>query len=242
MSCRICWHCLARSPQIFTPAPRYPIKANAPFSTTTKILANPPKGRSTSGQAALAKQRKAARGAKQGFAAIRKKKQLAAGYSPKRVIGPEQKELQKRVVLSNTNALQIKDQQDISLELLAQNESGARVLALPGTVVDKLKVVDAFKPKQMWKMFRWPSVLVRESTLACSQDMHAIEEEKKTTRRVLVGDRKTGKTVMLLQAMMIAFMKGWVVINIPRGMTNHFMPNQCLTSFTYSTRPHSRFY
>lgn len=151
---------------------------------------------------------------------------MAAGFTPKRVIGPEQKELQKRVVLSNTNALQIKDQQEICLDLLTQNDSGAKVLALPGTVVDKLKVVDAFKPKQMWKMFRWPSVLVRDSTLEYAQTMNAIEEEKKTTRRVLVGDRKTGKTAMLLQAMMIGFMKGWVVINIPRGMTSCSMAYQ----------------
>ena len=40
----------------------------------------------------------------------------------------------------------------------------------------------------------------------------------KDVRRVLVGDRGSGKSVMLLQALTMAMMKNWVVINIPDGM------------------------
>lgn len=142
---------------------------------------------------------------------------MASGFPQRRAIGPEQKEIQKRVVLSNTNALQINGQEEASLDLLAEDRSRGKVMAIPGTVIDKLKAADAFRTKQMWKMFRWPSVLIRDSTLSFTKTFNEVEKEKKTVRRVLVGDRKTGKTLMLLQAMMIAFMKDWIVINIPRG-------------------------
>ena len=63
-------------------------------------------------------------------------------------------------------------------------------------------------------------MLMRKDTLDMAKEIEGISRgtREKTIRRVFVGERGSGKTVMLLQAMTIAFLKGWVVINIPEGI------------------------
>lgn len=94
------------------------------------------------------------------------------------------------------------------------------VLGIPGPVVDQLRAVEAFKVAQGWPLFRRPAMLMRKDTLELAKDIEDISArtQDKIIRRVLVGERGSGKTVMLLQAMTMAFLKGWVVINIPEGM------------------------
>lgn len=95
-----------------------------------------------------------------------------------------------------------------------------QVLGIPGLVVDQLRVVEAFKVSQGWPLFRRPAMLMRKGTLEMAKEIEDISlgRQSKAIRRVFVGERGSGKTVMLLQAMTMAFLKGWVVINIPQGM------------------------
>ena len=46
--------------------------------------------------------------------------------------------------------------------------------------------------------------------------------KKQTIRRLLSGEKWTGKSVLMLQAQAMAFLKGWVVITIPEGTTPIF--------------------
>ena len=69
-------------------------------------------------------------------------------------------------------------------------------------------------------MFRRPGTLVRRETLELARLVEKIEdgEEKgKTVRKIVAGARGTGKTVYLLQAITMAFLKNWVVITVPEG-------------------------
>jgi small subunit ribosomal protein S29 len=42
-------------------------------------------------------------------------------------------------------------------------------------------------------------------------------EKGKVVKKVITGTKGTGKTVHLLQAMSMAFLKKWVVVTIPEG-------------------------
>lgn len=85
--------------------------------------------------------------------------------------------------------------------------------------MDQLRAVEAFKVTQGWPLFRRPAMLMRKGTLDLATEIENISLgiRDKTIRRVFVGERGSGKTTMLLQAMTMAFLKGWVVINIPEG-------------------------
>lgn len=100
-----------------------------------------------------------------------------------------------------------------------------QVLGIPGPVVDQLRAVEAFKVAQGWPLFRRPAMLMRKDTLDLAKEIDDISAntQDKTIQRVFVGERGSGKTVMLLQAMTMAFLKGWVVINIPEGMLEIFL-------------------
>ena len=136
----------------------------------------------------------------------------------------ERKALRKRIVLSNTNALFVRDVKPLSMEM--ESVGGAEVQSLPGEVIDQLRAVEAFKPKQGWSFFQTPAVLVRREVQSLGVEMDAIEGKvevdgevavKKTGRKVVVGEKGAGKSVYLLQAMTMAFQRGWIVINLPEG-------------------------
>lgn len=155
---------------------------------------------------------------------------VKATYTPKKKKKPppekgkapavgERKALRKRIVLSNTNALEVQGMEDISVESMLDESSQGKVFGIPGPVVDQLRAVDAFKVSQGWRLFRRPAMLVRNETFEYAKMIEKIsaEDNKKTVRRVLVGERGSGKSLMQLQAMTMAFLKGWTVINIPEG-------------------------
>lgn len=150
----------------------------------------------------------------------------------------ERKAMRKRIVLSNTNALEVAGLRDLTEEViqeLVNKKQDARleaalvrslrddgsvvgtVVGLPGTTVDSLRASEAFKTTQGWEIFRRPALLIREEGALLSKKLVNAEAEKSVVRLVLDGERGTGKSLMLLHAMATAFIKKWVVLNIPEG-------------------------
>ena len=90
-------------------------------------------------------------------------------------------------------------------------------MGLPGALIDQLRALDAFKVTQNWGAFRRPATLIRKQNVEIGKLIDRQDADRKTVRRVFVGERRSGKSVMLLQAMAMALLKGWVVISIPDG-------------------------
>lgn len=115
--------------------------------------------------------------------------------------------------------------EDITAESIVnmrqQQGPRSKVLGLTGQTIDQLRAVHAFKPTQAWGLFRRPGMLIREETIQYGKLFEDLSQNgvQETVRRVIVGERGSGKTTMLLQAMTMAFLKDWVVINIPDGRT-----------------------
>lgn len=122
-------------------------------------------------------------------------------------------------MLSNTNALEVPGLVDLSDKILLDQAYMTRVVGIPGTVVDQLRAVEAFKPTQSWELFRRPALLIRKESLEVSKLLEEAAAKNGTARLILDGSRGTGKSLMLLHSMANAFLKGWVVINIPEGET-----------------------
>lgn len=134
----------------------------------------------------------------------------------------ERKALRKRIVLSNGNALEVPDLEELTAAHLLDgdgdgNSSAGRVLALPDGVVDQLRAVEAFKPSQCFSLFRRPSVLVRGETVALATQMQRAATARETLRLVIDGERIAGKSILLLQALAHGFLNDWVVIHVPEG-------------------------
>lgn len=131
----------------------------------------------------------------------------------------ERRMQKERIVLSNTNALEVR-----GLELLTTANSTdttklGHVLALNGPLLDQLREAKVFKTTQNWNMFRTPSTLCRGATIELGRDMESVNTEKKTVCAIVDGERGSGKSVHLLQAMSMAYMNEWIVINIPEGQS-----------------------
>lgn len=132
----------------------------------------------------------------------------------------ERKALRKRIVLSNTNALEVDGLVDLSRAMSGSLEKQVgKVVGLEGATVDGLRAVEAFKTTQGWGLFRRPSVLIREESVQLGRRMVAVEQKKETLRVVVDGAKGTGKSMLLLQAMATAFVRGWIVLNVPEGMS-----------------------
>lgn len=147
----------------------------------------------------------------------------------------ERKAIRKRIVLSNTNALAVPGLEELSRENSTDDGIRSMVMALPDELVDSLRAVEAFKVNQGWSFFRKPATLIRQEAFEMSRLMDEIagktpdkrpegsgadDQRGRTIRRIICGERAAGKSVLLLQAMSMAFLKGWVVINIPEGIRN----------------------
>ena len=133
----------------------------------------------------------------------------------------ERKAIRKRVVLSNTNALKVRGLRDldgVSATAAQLERIRGHVLGLNDATVDALRALDAFKPTQGWNLFSRPTTLIRDETVMFAKMM---DETAGTTPRqnrfVLSGERGSGKSVLQLQAMALAQMKGWILIHIPEG-------------------------
>jgi small subunit ribosomal protein S29 len=134
----------------------------------------------------------------------------------------ERKALRKRIVLSNPNALEVQGMQDLTEETMVDSRLRGTVLGLPLPLIDPLRAVQAFKPRQGWSIFRRPATVVRRETVELGRQFDMIsgdgEDKGKVVKKIVTGVRGTGKSVHLLQAMAMAFTKKWVVFTVPERM------------------------
>lgn len=140
----------------------------------------------------------------------KKSKGAAAADSGKRPAPGERKAQRKRIVLSNDNALEVSSLKDLTKANVLSEAHEGLVVGLPEPVVDALRDVEAFKTTQGWSFFRRPAVLMRKEAVQLAQLFKQAEEaatgkDKKTIRRILTGQRKSGKSTLLLQGLSIAF-------------------------------------
>jgi small subunit ribosomal protein S29 len=170
--------------------------------------------------------------------AMKKKIPVKTGKPP---MPGERKAMRKRIVLSNTNALQVEGLHDLSKDMEMAVHTG-KVVGLPGEVVDSLRAVEAFKVTQGWGMFRRPALLIREESVAVTENMKYAEQQKGGFRLVIDGERGTGKSLMLLHAMATAFVRGWIVLNIPEGIYTLSPLSLCIERLltNFSPRSHQR--
>lgn len=218
MSQSICSRCLSRnflSLETSTASPSANAVQRAAFSTTSTLAANPPKKKAavtTSG------------GMRQGTSLrLNKNTRETSGKPP---APGERKALRKKVVLSNINALEVKDLQELNWE----NSKSEKLAELEGQVVgfidasvSSLRTLNAFKHTQAWHLFRKPATVVRKETVELAKALEAVEgngdaKATKVVKKILFGEQGSGKTVLQMQAMAMALNKGWVVIHLPDGM------------------------
>ncbi|OBT48666.1 hypothetical protein VE00_00737 [Pseudogymnoascus sp. WSF 3629] len=202
-----CWKCLIRPSASASPYALSSAQRVAAFSTATAVLARAPATTKQKPKVPNMKAKGAARSLR-----IKKKAPVKTGRPP---APGERKAMRKRIVLSNTNALEVQGLQELSPETMVDAAMVGKVVTIPGPVIDQLRVVEAFKNNQSWDLFRSPSILVRDETVTLSKKLLDAAAAKKTASIILSGVRATGKSMLLLQAMATAFTKGWIVISIP---------------------------
>jgi small subunit ribosomal protein S29 len=152
----------------------------------------------------------------------KKGRKAAAGDSGKRPAQGERKAQRKRIILSNDNALEVAGLSDLNKANVLSEENEGKVMGLPQEhVVDALRAVEAFKTTQGWSLFRRPAVLMRKEAVQLARAFKEVEEsaagQKKTMRRILCGERMSGKSTLLLQALAMGFLRDWFVINLPEA-------------------------
>ncbi|KAJ6184766.1 hypothetical protein N7519_006067 [Penicillium mononematosum] len=201
-----CWNCLSRlrpTPRALLPPSATPRISSAPFHSTAVHYAQPAKKKGNS--LTVMKHR-------QSTSLRRKKKKVADRGGRPPAVG-ERKALRKRIVLSNPNALEVEGMLDLSRGLWWT----------PVSVVPFLDflAVQAFKPKQGWSIFRRPGTVLRRDTIEMGRLFEQISGEGdgakkgKVVKKIVTGMKGSGKTVHLLQAMAMGFLKKWAVITIP---------------------------
>lgn len=207
----VCWRCLQR-PGLVHPLQSSASKAaglTSAFSTSSPLAVNPVK-KKTNVQA---------RGGPARGSTLRLSKNKREKTKKPPAVG-ERKAIRKRIVLSNTNAFEVSGLQDWAPTTYADQNAVGKMVGLPNDVVDSLRAVESFMPTQGWGFFRRPATLIREETLELAKHIEQCTDSKsdrQTLRRIIVGEKGSGKSVLLLQAQAMAFMAGWVVIHIPEG-------------------------
>ena len=232
MPAQTCWKCIARLslqpplrplPPVRQPTlPAAPTSANA-FSTSSPSLA--------AGNVRDV--------AKRGRPALRlSKKKRVKSY--KRPEPGERKALRQRIVLSNTNAQEVQGLVQYSPETVSQEENVGKFLALSNDSVDGLRACEAFKTSQRWAYFSRPCVLSRRNTFELSKLLSECNdaEKKQTLRRMIVGEKGAGKSVLLLQAQAWALAKGWVVISFPDGICSSLSTHAARLLISFSSQYH----
>lgn len=127
----------------------------------------------------------------------------------------------KRIVLSNTNALEVRDLDKLTVGNMADVAKVGQVLALDGPLLDQLREAKAFKTTQNWNLFRAPSTLQRKESVEVAADIQNVTQSANTggpaatLQKLVVGDKASGKSIHLVQAMSMAYLNKWVVINVP---------------------------
>ncbi len=235
MATTTCLKCLSRPSAPCLLSNSFTRLSIASFSTSGRKQAVPPKAKP-------GVKKEATKGTK----TLRIKKKAPAKPAGKPPASGERKAARKRVVLSNTNALEVEGMRDLDSNMLkemtedpaAQEATGeaeekqlataeeggvgkrelvGQVVGLKGETMDSLRAVEAFKATQGWGLFRRPGLLVREETVVLTRKLVTAEKQKGMIRMVIDGDRGTGKSLMLIHAMATAFVRGWIVLNIPEG-------------------------
>ncbi|EHA57338.1 hypothetical protein MCOR27_006530 [Pyricularia oryzae] len=208
-----CWRCLLRpSMAAIKAAPRRvampgilatmpgPMTTAAAFSVSAPVAASAP-------TPAAPKKRK-------GNASRKKKTYKPTGKSP---LPGERKAFRKRIQLSNNNALRVEGLQTLTRQVIGDRKSIGSVCALSEPVVDQLRAVEAFKHTQTWGLFHAPHTLIRTETVELAERIQKAAVNKENLRMVISGDKVTGKSTLLLQAMTTAFLNDWIVINFPEA-------------------------
>ena len=219
MTSTTCWRCFSKSRvRFFSPIPAYHA---ASFTTSASVRARSP---ATPPKKSFAGRKSDLKTPQKGVSGnfIKKKKIKPKESRPKKTAIGERLALRKRIVLSNNNAIAVEDVPEFGVESLGDEQLHGQVVSLTVSMVGQLRAVDAFKRTQNWGLFRNPAMLVRRETVEYGRlfkEMSEEQESRRTIRRVLVGERGSGKSIILLQAMTMAFLKGWVVINLPEGIT-----------------------
>ncbi|KAK4553310.1 hypothetical protein LTR86_009610 [Recurvomyces mirabilis] len=223
MSNTICLRCLSRA----LPSPNVSSTSStarrAAFSTTASLSANPPKKKASGGAKPVTKAGKTLR--------LSKNKRVTTARPP---ASGERKALRKKIVLSNTNALEVQGLEDLSSENVGDagklRSLEGRVAGLSDDTVEALRALEAFKPGQGWGLFRRPAALVRKETVELGQALQGVAESKNVTRQMIYGGRGSGKSVLLLQGMAMAYLQGWIVI--------HFSEARAITNAQTSYQPY----
>lgn len=131
----------------------------------------------------------------------------------------ERKALRKRIVLSNPNALEVEGMRDLSAENMTDSRVRGSVVGLPVSMLDQLRAVQAFQTKQGWSIFRRPGTVIRKESVELGRLIDNIsgdsEGKGQVVKRIVTGVRGAGKSVHLLQAMAMGFLKNWVVFTVP---------------------------
>jgi small subunit ribosomal protein S29 len=213
-----CWKCLARPSIPLRSFNVSDVPSKCPslvlsFSTSTPREALTKQ--TAQAQAKKARERNLAKkaGPKQAKTLkIKKKAFVKTGRPP---APGERKAIRKRIVLSNSNALEVPTMADMTAELDAAQIG--TVIGLPGRLVDQLRAAEAFKTTQGWGLFRRPAMLIREESVEIAKMIQEAQDTKKTPMTIIDGERGAGKSMMLLQAMATAFLRGWIVLSIPEG-------------------------
>jgi small subunit ribosomal protein S29 len=157
----------------------------------------------------------------------KKGKQAYAADTGKRPAQGDRKAQRKRIVLSNDNALEVTSLKDLDKSNVLSEQNEGKVMGLPAEpVVDALRAVEAFKTTQGWSMFRRPAVLMRKEAIQVARLFKEVEESasgqaKKTIRRIISGERMSGKSTLLLQGLTMGFLRDWFVISLPEGKVIH---------------------
>ncbi|KAJ4301182.1 hypothetical protein N0V90_003273 [Kalmusia sp. IMI 367209] len=146
-----------------------------------------------------------------------KKGRSSAQDTGKRPAPGERKAARKRIVLTNDNALEVSSLKDLDKATALSEANEGQVRGIPEGTVDALRAVEAFKTTQGWSLFRRPATLVRKETVELAKILREAESQKKTIRRIISGERQSGKSTLLLQGLSMAFLREWVVINLPEA-------------------------
>ena len=102
----------------------------------------------------------------------------------------ERKAIRRRIVLSNTSALEV-PLAEATAESITDPGSVGSVMAIPDEMIDRLRASNAFRKTQGWQYFRRPAMLIREETVRLAQERKNLE--KRQVGRILTGERGSGR-------------------------------------------------
>lgn len=219
MASQSCWRCLLRPSTGANQAPTTTTRQLVPTTTTERILQT--RTAPTASFSTTAHQHAAhgggvgqRTGKRMQLSKFKKTKDIVRGKAP---LPGERKAWRKRIVLSNNNALPVHGSPRLDAENMVAPDSAGKVFKIPEETMDQLRASEAFKSSQTWGLFHSPHTLVRPETVEMCAGMKEKVAKGETLRMAISGDRASGKSVVLLQAMANAFLNEWVVINIPEG-------------------------